>query len=259
MGDKRPLAGGTGGKSGRVSSSGIRSLVGRHDLLGWAHSTQSARIDAVTATRPEPATLVGRFVRLEPLTPEHLPALFAAIGHSNVFAFGFGGGLIEPPDTEDAFTDWAMGHLEWGRGNPSAVRLVGGPHDGDVVGTTTLGDFDLQREAVHIGWTGYDPRVWSTAVNPEAKLLLLGLAFDHGFGRVKIQTDALNLRSQAAIAKLGAAFEGVVRRDQPRQDGSWRDTAVFSIIIDDWPAVRARLEERLASFEGRPVLFRTSA
>ena len=85
-------------------------------------------------------------------------------------------------------------------------------------------------------------------MNPEAKLLMLGEAFDHGFGRVKLQADALNDRSRAAILKLGAKFEGIVRRDRLRADGTWRDTAVYSILIDEWPAVRAGLEARLAAF-----------
>jgi RimJ/RimL family protein N-acetyltransferase len=68
---------------------------------------------------------------------------------------------------------------------------------------------------------------------------------DCGFGRVKIQTDLINLRSQAAIAKLGAVREGVLRRHMKRADGSWRDTVVFSVTIDDWPTVRAGLEKRV--------------
>lgn len=123
--------------------------------------------------------------------------------------------------------------------------------------TTLVGDFDEPREATHIGWTAYDARVWGTAVNPEAKLLLLQHAFDAGFGRVKLQTDVLNKHSCAAIAKLGATFEGVVRREQPRPDGTWRDSAMFSVVIDEWPAVRENLEKRLENYEGRPVLFRT--
>jgi RimJ/RimL family protein N-acetyltransferase len=83
-------------------------------------------------------------------------------------------------------------------------------------------------------------------VNPECKLLLLGHAFDDcGFGRVKIQTDLINLRSQAAIAKLGATREGVLRRHMRRADGTWRDTVVFSVIVDEWPTVRAGLHARL--------------
>ena len=90
-------------------------------------------------------------------------------------------------------------------------------------------------------------------MNPEAKLLLLGLAFDHGFGRVKLQADALNDRSRAAILKLGAQFEGIARRHKPRADGSWRDSAVYAVIVDDWPSVRAGLEARLAAWGEEPV------
>jgi RimJ/RimL family protein N-acetyltransferase len=74
---------------------------------------------------------------------------------------------------------------------------------------------------------------------------------------VKIQTGSTNARSRAAIEKLGAVFEGVVRREQPLADGTWRDTAVFSVIVDEWPAVRAGLEARLAAWGERPVLFRS--
>lgn len=210
----------------------------------------------MTAHRPEPTTLTGLFIRLEPLADDHLEGLFEAIGHRSVFEFGFGGGLDAFPESLEEFRRWSA-QRNSPDNNPFAVILIGGPREGTVVGTSTLGDFELRREATHIGWTAYDPRVWGTAVNPEAKLLLLQHAFDSGFGRVKIQTDVLNLHSRAAIAKLGATFEGVVRREQQRADGTWRDTAMYSVIVEEWPAVQAGLEERLAAFDGRPVLFRT--
>ena len=129
------------------------------------------------------------------------------------------------------------------------VRLL---DSGRVVGTTSLGDSDLGHERTHIGWTAYTPEVWSTAVNPECKLLLMTHAFeDCGFGRVKIQTDLINTRSQAAIAKLGATREGVLRRHMVRADGSRRDTVVFSVILDEWPDVKAGLEARLAGLSER--------
>ncbi len=211
----------------------------------------------MTATRPVPASIPGRFVRLEPLRPEHLPALFVAIGHPVVFAGGYGGGPAGFRASEAGFLEWAENYFRWDDCNPYAIFLMGGAHDGELVGTTTLADFDPAREATQIGRTAYDPRVWGTAVNAEAKLLLLGLAFDHGFGRVMIQADALNERSRAAISGIGATFEGIVRRDLPRADASWRDSAVFSIIRDDWPRVRAGLEQRLRRQGDRPVLFRT--
>ena len=225
------------------------------DALLWVDA--ACQTAGVTATRPRLAPLVGLFIRLDPLTESDLPELFAAICHPIVFSKGYGGGLAHPPATEADFVEWAKGHYRFDTGIPYAVRLVGGPHAGEMVGTTTLGDFDTRLEAAHIGWTAYDPRVWGTAVNAEAKLLLLGLAFEQGFGRVKIQTDVLNTRSRAAIAGIGATFEGVLRRHMPREDGTWRDTAVHSVIVDDWPQVRKTLEERLARYDGRPVLYRT--
>jgi RimJ/RimL family protein N-acetyltransferase len=199
----------------------------------------------MAATRPAPRTIEGRFIRLEPLQREALPELFPAIGTPEVFAGGYGGGPAGYRPTLEGFLEFAEGYYALERNNVYAARLL----DGRLVGTSTLGDFDEAREHAHIGWTAWSPSVWGTAVNPEAKLLMLGEAFDAGFGRVKLQADALNARSRAAILKLGATFEGVVRRDQLRADGTWRDTAVYSILVDEWPAVRARLEERLAAFE----------
>ncbi|MFT2749333.1 GNAT family N-acetyltransferase [Clavibacter sp. Sh2036] len=210
----------------------------------------------MTASIPAPVPLVGTHVRLDPLTPEHVPALHAAIAHPAVFAGGFGGGAAGLRTEPDAFAEWARGYFRWDD-LPYAVILVGGPHDGALVGTSTLTDLDVRRERIHLGWTAYDPRVWGTVVNAEAKRLLLGLAFDSGFGRVELQADARNDRSRAAIRKLGATLEGVRRRDQRRADGTWRDAAVHSILVDEWPTVRAGLDARIAAHEDRPVLFRT--
>ena len=212
----------------------------------------------MTAARPPRTPLIGEFVRLDPLLKTDVPDLFTAIGHPVVFAGGFGGGPTGYTDNLDDFAAFAEGYFDWERANVHAVRLVGGEHDGLLVGTSTLGDFDLDLEHAHIGWTAYDPRVWGTAVNAEAKLLLLGAAFDNGFGRVKLQADVLNERSRAAIAKLGAQFEGIVRDDRRRADGSWRDSAIFSVVIDEWPEVRAGLEARLAAYGAEPVRLRAA-
>lgn len=203
------------------------------------------------ATRPIPRELTGRFIRLTPLTTTDFGALFHAIGYPEVFAGGYGGGPKGYRDNEADFIEWAHTYFDVIERNVYGVYLRGGPDDGTLVGTSTLGDFDEPNEHAHIGWTAYHPGVWATAVNPEAKLLMLGEAFDHGFGRVRLQADALNDRSRAAIAKLGATFEGIVRRDRLRADGTWRDTALFSVLIDEWPSVKAALEARLERFEGR--------
>ncbi|GHD45044.1 N-acetyltransferase [Mycetocola manganoxydans] len=203
----------------------------------------------MTATVPEPAPLPGHFVRLDPMTADDYPGLFDAVAKPEVFAGGYGGGAAGLPRDLDEFASFAAGYYNGGTNQSFTIRLVGGQSDGLIVGTSTLGDFDEANEHAHLGWTAYDPRVWGTAVNPEAKLLLLGLAFDSGFGRVKLQADERNAQSRAAIARIGATFEGLIRRDKRRADGSWRTSAVYSVLVEEWPAIRAGLEKRLARID----------
>ena len=191
----------------------------------------------MTATRPADRPLVGRFISLTPYADADIPELERALRRPEVFAGGYGGGPAGLPADAEAFAAFASGYYSGGTdAMPFTVRLEGGPDHGTVVGATKLGDLELANESAHIGWTAYDPRVWGTAVNPEAKLL-----------------DARNDRSRAAILKLGATFEGITRRHVPRADGSWRDSAVYSVIVDEWPAVRAGLESRLAGWGDEPV------
>jgi RimJ/RimL family protein N-acetyltransferase len=205
----------------------------------------------VPATAPTGQPLLGRFVRLDPVQPADAEGLHAVLTDPVVYTQGF---IMRPPPADVAETQRRVAadvaERETGR-TAYTVRLVGnGPlgEAGTVVGTSSLGDLDLVNERVHLGWTMYGSRWWGTPVNPETKLLLLAHAFeDCGFGRVKIQTDAVNQRSQAAIAKLGATREGVLRRHTQRADGTFRDTVVFSILRDEWPLVRSRLEQRLAA------------
>lgn len=196
-------------------------------------------------TPPGDRPLVGQWVRLDPSVDDDVEALFAALDDERVWAAGYSGGPAARPSDPKGWLE----RIETARREQRVmytVRLVSGDPAGRVVGTTSLGDVDLLNERVHLGWTAYAPEVWSTPVNPECKLLLMQHAFDDcGFGRVKIQTDLINTRSQAAIAKLGAAREGVLRRHMRRADGSWRDTVVFAVTIHDWPAVRAGLEQRV--------------
>jgi RimJ/RimL family protein N-acetyltransferase len=191
---------------------------------------------------PDGRPLAGDVVRLDRLVAADIEPLYDAIAHEEVYASGFGGGVAGlPADAAEMAEQWVESSA---KRTAYVVRLVA---DGTVVGTTSLGDVDLGNESVHLGWTGYAPSVWGTAVNPECKLLLLRHAFeDCGFGRVKIQTGTANTRSQAAIAKLGATREGVLRRHKRLADGSFRDTVVFSILADEWPEVRKRLEDRLS-------------
>jgi RimJ/RimL family protein N-acetyltransferase len=116
---------------------------------------------------------------------------------------------------------------------------------GEVVGSTSFLNINPATAVVEIGATFIRPDARGTDVNPEAKLLMLGHAFACGARRVELLTDARNARSRAAIAKLGAVEEGTLRRDRITWTGHVRDTVVFAVTDLDWPAVRARLEQRL--------------
>lgn len=193
------------------------------------------------ALMPGGRPLVGRHLRLDPSIPDDAAGLFEALDHDEVWAAGYAGGPSGRATGPDSWVR-AMERAVAEHRAMYTVRLA----DGRVVGTSSLGDTVLEHERTHLGWTAYAPAVWGGVVNPECKLLLLAHAFDDcGFGRVKIQTDLINLRSQAAIAKLGATREGVLRRHMVRPDASTRDTVVFSILADEWPQVRAGLQARV--------------
>ena len=197
---------------------------------------------------PDGRPLVGSGVRLELLGDDAVDELYPLLSDPKVYADGY---VMHrrPVSVEDSRALATSRFLVAGR-VVYAIRLV----DGTLVGTSSLLEIDLANESVHLGATLYGRRWWGTAVNPEAKLLLLAHCFDDcGFGRVKIQTDALNTHSQAAIAKLGARREGVLRRHMRREDGTFRDTVVYSILADEWPDVRAALRARLAAFPAFPA------
>ena len=119
---------------------------------------------------------------------------------------------------------------------------------GTVVGTSSYLDVVPNDSRLEIGWTAYAPAVWGSAVNPDTKLALLRHAFDElGAGRVQLKTDVRNQRSQRAIAGIGARYEGCCSATSAEADGTIRDTALFSIIAEEWPAVRERLQARVAA------------
>jgi RimJ/RimL family protein N-acetyltransferase len=189
-----------------------------------------------------PVVLEGRFVRLEPLAENHRPGLRAAADDPRIWRHtvtdGRGAGF-------DAAFDEALALAAVGSRVPFAVRLVA---PDELVGTTCYLDPVPRHKRVEIGGTWYHPRVWATAVNPECKLLLLAHAFDvWEANRVSLVTDSLNERSRAAIAKLGAVQEGVLRAHMVVQGGRIRDSVVFGLTAAEWPAVRERLIERLAA------------
>ncbi len=193
--------------------------------------------------------LTGRWIELTPTAPDDVTGLRSALDHEAVHRHIAGG----PVPDDAAMRRWYDAVVERGW-HPWTVRLlqdVGDRTAGSVVGWSSYLEIAPADARLEIGNTAYDPGVWATQVNPEAKLLLLGYAFEElGMGRVQLKTDIRNERSQRAIAKLGAQYEGVLRRYQRRADGTVRDTVLFSITAEEWPGVRARLADRLSAYGG---------
>lgn len=195
----------------------------------------------MTAKLPEPVVLTGRHVRLEPLGVAHAPDLFqVAGGDEEVFRWV----PVPIPGTEEEMAEALNDRIEDGSCVPFAVIRLS---TGKAVGITCFFDAHARDESVEIGGTWYGREVWRSEVNTESKLLLLSYAFEGlGMGRVCWKTDHLNERSQNAIRRLGATYEGTFRRARQRRDGSWRDSVYFSMLAPEWPAAKARLAERLA-------------
>ena len=208
------------------------------------------------AILPTGGPLAGRWVRLDVLGGADIEELCPVLCDPAVYAQGYvmhrrPASLANARDVARSVFLAGQGQADGHGGGRTAyaIRLVGDGGLGaarTLVGTSSLGEADLRNESIHLGWTLMGSRWWGTQVNPESKLLLLAHCFEEcGYGRVKIQTDALNTRSQAAIAKLGARREGVLRRHIKREDGTFRDSVVYSVLKDEWPQVKARLTSRL--------------
>jgi RimJ/RimL family protein N-acetyltransferase len=189
--------------------------------------------------RPERVTLEGRVVRLEPLEERHRDDLLAAAAE-DPHIWDYMSSNLADPSTWPAYLADAQGpnFVAWATVDRASGRAIG---------STRFGDIEPEHGRVEIGWTWIAPAFQRTAVNTEAKLLQMTYAFETlGAGRVALKTDGRNERSQAAIARLGAVREGVLRRHTRLPDGYVRDTVYYSILADEWPAVKARLTERLA-------------
>jgi RimJ/RimL family protein N-acetyltransferase len=210
----------------------------------------------VRTTLPTGVPLIGRVVQLDLLSEADVDELHPLLADPEVYASGYvvhrrPSSAVDGRELARRFLSGQGEADSRGRGRTAyAVRLCADTElgaAGTFVGTSSLLEADLMNERIHLGSTLYGRRWWGTRVNPEAKLLLLRHCFEEcGYGRVKIQTDLLNERSQRAISRLGAQREGVLRRHTRREDGTFRDTVVFSVLADEWPTVRAGLEARLS-------------
>lgn len=189
----------------------------------------------------QPVHLQGRHVRLEPLAREHVEALGAAAADGELWTLWYTS--VPTPATTLDYVETALSQQAEGSALPFVVRVV---ETGEIVGTTRLCNPDPINRRLEIGYTWYAARVQRSAVNSECKRLLLGHAFETlGCIAVELRTHWHNQRSRAAIARLGAKQDGVLRNHQRLADGSFRDTVVFSIIQSEWPAVKRHLDFRL--------------
>jgi N-acetyltransferase len=196
----------------------------------------------VSAALVEPVTLTGQHVRLEPLDISHVDALWTAGKHPDIWRY-----TIAPMHTladMQAYVEGALADHAAGRALPFVqVEQAGGR----VVGSTRFGNIELAHHRVEIGWTWLTPAYQRTAINTEAKLLLLTHAFETwNCLRVELKTDARNEKSRKAMERMGAKYEGTLRRHIRNADGFQRDSVYYSIIAEEWPDVQAALQAKLA-------------
>lgn len=185
-----------------------------------------------------PIELRGQRARLQPLTLSHTDALWAAGTDEDIWRY-----FPAPIRSRDAMAQWvrdAVQEQEQGHSLPFAII---DQETGRIVGSTRFADISRPHRAAEIGWTWLAPTVWRTRVNTECKYLLLS----HGFEtldliRIFLKTDSRNARSQRAIERIGGIKEGVLRRHLILADGYIRDSVYYSIIVEEWPGVKQRLE-----------------
>ncbi|HZE03598.1 MAG TPA: GNAT family protein [Solirubrobacteraceae bacterium] len=195
---------------------------------------------------PTVADLRGRFaggvVVVEPLAAGDEEGLAAAASDPDMFAWM----PVDMASSREALHDWLTTTLAAagaGREVPFTIRSA---RTGDVLGSTRFLEIRLEHLRAEIGWTWVTRGAWSTGVNAETKLLLLEHAFETvGLRRVEFKTDARNERSRGALLALGAQFEGILRKHMVVRDAGERDSAYYSVIDDEWPAVKRVLRERL--------------
>ena len=194
----------------------------------------------------QPITLRGTHATLEPLAPDHAAALSEAARDGELWRLWYTS--VPPPEDMAREIERRLSLLSAGSMLPFTVLDPAGT----PVGMTTFMNVDAVNHRVEIGSTWYAARVQRTALNTEAKRLLLGHAFEAlGAIAVEFRTDWFNQRSRAAIARLGAKQDGVLRNSSRHPDGSFRDTVVFSIIESEWPTVRQGLDYQLSRPRGQ--------
>lgn len=190
--------------------------------------------------------LQGGLVALEPLSAGHADGLWAAAQAPEIWRW-----LAHVGSSRASFDRWMETALAAARDGREGVFAIRSRRSGELVGSSRYLNVRPADRALEIGWTWLNPSAWRSGVNVEVKLLMLGHAFEAlGCVRVELKTDARNERSRAAMAALPAQFEGVLRKHMIVPDVGVRDSAYFSVVDEEWPAVRANLEERLSRGRG---------
>ena len=191
----------------------------------------------------EPVTLDGSIVRLEPLAPRHFDDLLLVAFDAPLWRW-----TIARPQDEAGLRQWfdtALANAAAGSEQPFATV---GQATGRAIGSSRFLSIVPEHRRLEIGWTWVATAFQRTGANREAKLLQLTYAFETlGANRVEFKTHARNERSRTALAGIGATFEGIFRSHMIMPDGTLRDSAYFSVIADEWPAVKAGLEADLAT------------
>ncbi len=194
------------------------------------------------ADKIEAVLLEAPGVLLEPLAEQHREGLRIAAQAPAIWAH------MPTPALGERFDAWFDGSLKICETPAEKAWAVRTLDDGKLVGSTRYMNIEAAHKRVEIGHTWYNPTVWAGQVNPACKYALLRHGFEAlDLNRIELKTDIANTRSQAAIAKLGAVREGVFRSHMIRSDGTLRDTVYFSIVREEWPAVRAGLLARLTA------------
>ncbi len=196
--------------------------------------------------QPLTAQLEGSIVALEPLTEENAEELWEAAQAAEIWDW------LANLNQRDRFDRWLELTFEAVRTGTEGPFLTRERASGTAIGSSRYLNVRPHDRVVEIGWTWLNPRAWRTGANVEAKLLMLGHAFETlGCVRVEFKTDARNERSRAALAALPAQFEGVLRNHMIVPDVGLRDSAYFSVIDSEWPDVRDNLRRRLAGAPAR--------
>ena len=188
----------------------------------------------------EPTVLEGKFVRLEPMQMTHLEALCAVGFEASIWRWTIG--KVTTKSEMQSYLETALDEQKRGVSMPFVTIEKS---SNTIVGSTRFGNIDAKNKRVEIGWTWINPRWQRTAINTEAKLLMVAHAFETWKCiRVELKTDALNEKSRKAIGRIGAMEEGILRQHMITDSGRFRDTVYFSIIDSEWKEVKRNLLDK---------------